>query len=148
MSKGSEALKGYLAEYLDTLHSAGNHVLFSLPEFGQNGIPAPIDYSLMGAEHPFVNNIHGVTVEAINEYMHSIWLKSAMFAGDISQVDNWRLRSLSEYSSVAGSTQSGIPIRFTVQLGAPRVDILCTKEVIVYFNIDEVRFFDSDDIAA
>ena len=141
---GRDLLIRYLGDYLDTLHAAGHHVLFSLPQFDQGGSPMFIDYSLMGTSQHWVGDINGVTVDQINTYMSSAWLKSAMLAQDGTPAGaEWRSRSLAEFSSQScGTSAYG---RFRIKFGPPRVEILCVREVIVYFNLEELDFFRSDD---
>ncbi len=144
---GRDLLVRYLGEYFDLLHVAGHHVLFSLPQFDQGGIPMIIDYSLMGTSQFWVGEINGITIEQINTYMTSIWLKSAMLAQDGTKAGvDWRTRCLAEFSS--SSYGGGSYGRFKMKFGPPRVEILCAREVIVYFNIEELDFFKSDDFTA
>ena len=144
---GRDLLIRYLGEYLDLLHVAGHHVLFSLPQFDQGGTPMVIDYSLMATSQFWVGDINGITVDQINTYMSSVWLKSAMLAQDGMKAGvDWRTRALADFSSSSyGATSYG---RFKMKFGPPRVEILCAREVIVYFNIEELDFFKSDDFTA
>ncbi|KAI0754908.1 hypothetical protein C8Q80DRAFT_1094717 [Daedaleopsis nitida] len=147
VSVGRDLLVKYMNDYLEFLHSAGHHVLFSLPQFDQRSTPMPIDYSLMGTAQLWVGDIHGVTVEQINTYMSSVWLKSAMLAhgGATRTSTDWRSRCLAEFDTLSyGGDRYG---KFRVKLGPPHVDILCSREVIVYFNIDELEFFKTDDFS-
>ncbi|PIL22499.1 hypothetical protein GSI_15188 [Ganoderma sinense ZZ0214-1] len=145
---GRDILIRYLNEYLDLLHAAGHHVLFSLPQFGdQGGMPMVIDHSLMSTSQLWIGDIHGITVNQINAYLTSIWLKSAMLAQhDVKAGIDWRTRCLAEFSSSShGARSYG---RFKVKFGPPRVEILCAKEVVIYFNIEELDLFKSDDFTA
>ncbi|PIL22598.1 hypothetical protein GSI_15287 [Ganoderma sinense ZZ0214-1] len=144
---GRDLLIRYLGEYLDLLHVAGHHVLFSLPQFDQGGTPMIIDYSLMATSQFWVGDINGITVDQINTYMSSVWLKSAMLAQDGMKAGvDWRTRALADFST--SSYGAGSYGRFKMKFGPPRVEILCAKEVIVYFNIEELDFFKSDDFTA
>ncbi|KAI0712230.1 hypothetical protein C8Q76DRAFT_845437 [Earliella scabrosa] len=147
VSVGRDLLLKYITDYLDFLYSAGHHVLFSLPQFDQRAAPMPIDFSLMGTAQLWVGDIHGVTVEQINTYMSSVWLKSAMLAhGGTSRTNtDWRSRCLAEFDTL--SYGAGAYGKFRVKLGPPRVDILCSREVIVYFNVDELEFFKTEDFS-
>lgn len=144
---GRDLLIKYMSDYLEFLHSAGHHVLFSLPQFDQRATPLSIDFSLMNIAQLWVGDIHGITVEQINTYMSSVWLKSAMLAhgGATRTSTDWRSRCLAEFDTL--SYGGGAYGKFRVKLGPPRVDILCSREVIVYFNIDELEFFKTDDFS-
>ncbi|KAI0720523.1 hypothetical protein C8T65DRAFT_633331 [Cerioporus squamosus] len=145
VTAGRDLLLRYMIDYLELLHSAGNNVLFSLPRFGRHGTTMFLDYSLMGSAHYWVGDINGVTVEQVNSYMSSVWLKSAMLAhGGNSQATDWNLRSLAEFSTSSMGLGSAIG-NFRIKFGAPRVDIICPREVITHFNIDELEFFATDD---
>lgn len=137
---GRDVLLRYLTQYLELIHSAGNHVLFSLPQFDQRAAQTEANYCLIGDSidyYEWLENINGVTVEQMNAYMSSVWLKSAMLAqGTISaSTTDWRPRCLAEFSRSEGSQH------FYMQLGAPTVKILCEREVVIWFDIDELNFF-------
>lgn len=144
LTVGRDILAQRLTEYLELLHNAGHHVLFSLPQFDPRGAPMNIDYSLMETTHIGVSDIHGITVQQINTYMSSLWLKSAMLAhgGGLQMPGldvDWRAFSLAEFSTL--SYGYGTYGQFRMTMGPPTVEILCTKEVVVYFSIDEIEFF-------
>ncbi|EIW59593.1 uncharacterized protein TRAVEDRAFT_121066 [Trametes versicolor FP-101664 SS1] len=142
-TSGRDSLLRYLNQYLDLLYSAGNHVLFSLPHFGQDVAPMEVSFSLMAisAQYEWLATIYGVTVEHINAHMSSLWLKSAMLAygGVASSTTDWRPRCLAEFSRKEGGDF------FHIKFGAPHVNILCSREVVITFDIDEAEFFDDDD---
>ena len=142
LQTGREAVVRYLGQYLELLQDAGNHVLFSLPQFNQHVMPMEIDYSLASHpdEHLWQEFIYDVSVDQINMYLSSLWLKSTMLAqGGIMKRDpDWRLQCLTEFvRKEAGRS-------YRLRFGAPRVNILCSKEVVVYFDIDEVHFFNDE----
>ncbi|KAM5533454.1 hypothetical protein V8D89_012892 [Ganoderma adspersum] len=144
---GRDLLIRYLGEYLDLLHVAGHHVLFSLSQFGQSGTPMVIDHSLVSKSHFWVGDINGITVGQINAHMSSIWLKSAILAlGGKKVSTDWRKHALAEFSSSSYTERSYG--HFKMKFGPPHVEILCAREVIVYFNVEELDFFKSDDFKA
>ena len=148
IAAGRDLLLRYMGEYFDLLHNCGNHVLFSLPRFDFHGVTTTLlDYTLMGASHYWVGDINGVTVEQLNAYISSLWLKSALLAnGRPSQTTDWCSRSLAEISTSSIGPELGSAYgKFRMKFGPPRVDIICSREVIVYFNIDELEFFATDD---
>ena len=147
VTSGRDLVVRYLAEYLSVLQNCGNHVLFSLPQFDPHGTTMTIDFSLMETEQSMMRDIYNITVQQINTYMSSAWLKSAMLAhsGNMQMVGvdgDWRALSLAEFSATAsGIEEFG---QFRLKMGPPNVEILCAKEVIVYFNIEEVEFIDDE----
>lgn len=101
----------------------------------------------MSRSHFWVGDIHGITVGQINAHLSSTWLKSAILAlGGKKVATDWRKHSLAEFSSSSYSERSYG--HFKMKFGPPRVEILCAREVIVYFNIEELDFFKSDDFKA
>ena len=138
----------YLAEYFDLLHDAGNHVLFSLPQFGPGCAPMHADYTLYGLSRPFLRDIHGITAEQINFGITSAWQKSFMLVQDGSLPTtgisaDWRARSLAQFSTASwGRDTYG---HFNLTLLPPDINILCTKEIVVSFYIKELNFLDSNE---
>ncbi|EIW58208.1 uncharacterized protein TRAVEDRAFT_47374 [Trametes versicolor FP-101664 SS1] len=129
----------YLNQYLDLLHSAGNHVLFSLPQFGRNTPAMEIAYSLTATptQDELLPSIYGVTVERINAHMSSLWLKAAMSAyGSItSNTTDQSLCCLAEFENKYEGDF------FRIKFGAPSVSVLCSREVVIQFDIEELKFF-------
>lgn len=144
---GREALGFYLSQYLKLLRNAGNHVLFSLPDFDDDRHRVTIDFSANAQALVDVDEVYGISVEKINTFLSSSWLKAAMLAGGKNGPSADRAAiSLAEYRStwVLGESNA----HFHVKLGAPRVRALCGQEVVLYFVIDEVLFYDSQDFNA
>ncbi len=144
VNNGRQALSVYLSEYLEFLQNAGNHVLFSLPDFDDDRLRVSIDFSTSGRPVLGIDSIFGISVEKINSYLQASWLKSAMLAGRGRghSVDRTAL-SLAEYRSTWVASES--LIHFHVTLGAPRIQALCGEEVVLFFTVDEVVFYESDD---
>ncbi|KAI0372239.1 hypothetical protein BV20DRAFT_1015644 [Pilatotrama ljubarskyi] len=147
LDDGRDALLRYITQYLELLHSAGNHVLFSLPQFDQRAMSAELKYSLIGDSdeyYEWLDSLNGVAVEQINAYMTSVWLKSAMLArGSItSNSTDWRPRCLAEFSRSENGTF------YRMQLGAPSVKILCSREIVMWFDISLLEFFEDEDFSA
>lgn len=145
-AKGRDSLLRYLNQYLDLLHSAGNHVLFSLPQFGRNTTAMEIAYSLTATptQDEWLPSIYGVTAERINAHMSSLWLKAAMSAyGSItSNATDPSLCCLAEFEHKYEGDF------FRIKFGAPSVSVLCSREVVIQFDIEELKFFDDMDFAA
>ncbi|KAH9854755.1 hypothetical protein C2E23DRAFT_726184 [Lenzites betulinus] len=145
---GRNTLLRYLNQYINLLHDAGNHVLFSLPHFGRAENEMVISYSLMESalEIDWLDSVYGVSVQQIDAYMSSLWLKSAMLAygsisGDATEAD-LNERCFAEVSCHENGNF------FRIKFGAPHVKVLCSKEVVLQFDIDEVEFWEHDDFSA
>ncbi|TCD65183.1 hypothetical protein EIP91_003005 [Steccherinum ochraceum] len=137
-----QALSFYLLHYLRFLSNAGHHILFSLPDFDDDKFSISIDFSTMSTAIAPIEEIHGVSIEKINAFLSTGWLKSAMLAADPHTCRDVKT-ALAEYRSTS-SAYSG-DIHFHVKMGAPRVKALCDQEVILYFTIDELFIHDSED---
>ncbi|KAH9933200.1 uncharacterized protein BXZ73DRAFT_101162 [Epithele typhae] len=143
VSFGSVQLTRFLAGYLQLLQEAGNHVLFSPPKFGPYSPMMITDYALLDLSQAFFHNsIRGISVDQINTYLTSIWLKSSMlsYRGINGEKGNWPLRLLAQFNT--RSYGQGTYGRFRMGLEPPTVEIVCDKELIMYFNIDELDCFD------
>ncbi|KAI0916987.1 hypothetical protein AcW1_007702 [Taiwanofungus camphoratus] len=142
---GRDALVFYLKQYLELLQNAGNHVLFSLPDFDDDRYRLTIDYSLMGSSLLDVDEIHGVPTEKINTYLSSVWLKAAMLVGEpTGQEVDWRQTCLAEYRSTS-TVLVDSDVHFHVKMGAPRIKPVCSREAVLFFSIDEVLFYNNSD---
>ncbi|KAI9058443.1 hypothetical protein FKP32DRAFT_1582073 [Trametes sanguinea] len=144
LPNGQDTFLRYLGQYLELLHDAGNHVLYSLPHFS----PRPamdIDFTLTGNSTAleWQESICGITADQFNSYLASLWLKSALLQHSKVATKNtdWRLRVLTEF--IKKEEGDFYRIRF----GAPRVDILCAKEVVMFFDVDELDFFEGSDFS-
>ena len=144
---GRQALAFYLGEYLSLLQSAGSHVLFSLPDFDDDRRRLIIDFSTYARNLLDVDDIYDISVEKINTFLSSSWLKAAMLAGgkDGPCADHNAL-SLAEYKST-WSLDENSGTYFHVKLGAPRIKALCNREVVLYFTLDEILFYESKDFS-
>lgn len=135
-----------MKRYLDYLHHAGHHVLFSLPDFDDDRLDMIIDYSLEShVNHTLEAEIHevfGVSVEDINRNLSSKWLKSIMDAADGA---DRKSVCLAEYRSTWTTIGERSGIQFHIKFGAPRVRVLCEREAVLYFKIDELLVYDGHD---
>lgn len=142
---GTQALSFYLIHYLQLLQNAGHHVLFSLPDFDDDRLQVSIDFSTQGQTLLELEEVYGVSVEKINAFLSSSWLKSAMLVSGKKTADRPAL-SLAEYRSTWVLNDSSA--HFHVRLGAPRIKAVCNQEVILFFSVDEVQFYDTTDFDA
>ncbi|KAL7279892.1 hypothetical protein ACG7TL_006301 [Trametes sanguinea] len=145
LPNAEETFLGYLGQYLKLLHEAGNHVLYSLPHFSPRP-PMSIDFTLIdkSTEHEWQESVCGITVDQFNSYLASLWLKSALLEHSKVATKNkdWRLRSLTEFTKKEEGSF------YRIRFGAPHIDILCAKEVVMYFDLDELDFFQGSDFSA
>lgn len=144
VQQGRQSLEAYLLAYLQFLQSAGHHVLFSLPNFDDEGLKPFIDFSQI-AEFPLtLGEVHGVAIAKINEYLSASWLKAVMLAGAANgqPVDRPSI-SLAEYRSTwVLHDHSGL--HFHLKFGAPQVAALCNDELVMTFVVDEVLFYEGE----
>lgn len=140
------ALPFYLTKYLEFLRQAGHHVLFSLPDFDDNREDVITDFSL--DSHQIrnvaveVDEVFGVSIDNINKYLSSKWLKAML---DINDGANRSATCLAEYRSSWTGLGDHTDLQFHVKFGAPRVKALCKREVILYFHVDEVFVYNGHD---
>ena len=105
-----------------------------------------IDFSQAARTLLHIAEIQGVSIEQIDQYLNTAWLKTAMLAGaqNGDLVDRPSI-SLAEYRSTwIGHDED---IQFHLRFGAPHVAALCNEEILVYFTVDEALFYDSDDFS-
>jgi len=91
-----------------------------------------------------MDEIHGVSLEAINGALSSKWLKAIMDA-DTSETADHGAICLAEYKSTWTALRDRGDVQFWVKFGAPKLKILCKKEGILCFKIDELLVFDGHD---
>ncbi|TCD64013.1 hypothetical protein EIP91_004681 [Steccherinum ochraceum] len=138
-----QALGFYLLRYLRFLSNAGHHILFSLPDFDDDQLSVTIDFSAVSTTNVPVTEIHGVTVDKINAFLSTGWLKAAMLGSSPETSSDIKV-ALAEYRSTASSV--GVSdVFFHAKLGAPRVKALCEQEVILYFSIDYLYIYETED---
>ncbi|OSD07148.1 hypothetical protein PYCCODRAFT_1358933 [Trametes coccinea BRFM310] len=142
--EGRDAFIRYISQYLKALHGAGNDVLFSLPRFSQH--PAmEIDFTVASdlSDFAWQDAIYGITTTQINQYLASQWLKSALLSHTelATDVNSWELRALAQYDKYDPGSY------FRLKFGTPTVEVLCAKEVIVYFDLDSLEFFNDEDFS-
>ncbi|GJJ16055.1 hypothetical protein Clacol_010334 [Clathrus columnatus] len=148
-----EALAFYLKGYLDFLRQAGHHVLFSLPDFDDDGHQVQVEFSLLphfirNIEHD-ITEILGVALESINDTLSAKWLKNIMEAEEEhGSTHNKDAICLAEYRSTWTTIGDRKDIQFWIKFGAPKVKILCKKEAILSFTIEELLVFDGNDFKA
>lgn len=139
-----ESLASYLHSYLAFLHAAGNHVLFDIPDFAAQGQSSWKDYALLRNHiDPDVYckdiSLFGISTKAINSYLETQWssaVSKARASGD------YLMASISEISS-NWLLNAAVDNHFFIRFGAPKVKPLCPHEVVLYFDVEDVAFFDN-----
>lgn len=141
---GFNALTFYLKHYLRFLSNAGHRILFSLPDFDDDNLSVFIDFSAVSKTTALVEEVHGVSLEKVNTFLSTAWLNAAMLATGENAESDIKI-SLAEYRSTMGTHNNDL--HFTARFGAPRVEALCNQEVILYFKIEELCTYESDDFS-
>ncbi|GJJ16021.1 hypothetical protein Clacol_010300 [Clathrus columnatus] len=150
ITDAKNALSFYLKGYLDFLRQAGHHVYFSLPDFDDDGHQVQVEFSLLphfirNIEHE-ITEIFGVSLDSINETLSARWLKNIMEAEDEDvSTHNKESICLAEYRSTWTTIGDRKDIQFWIKFGAPKVKILCKKEAILSFTVEELLVFDGND---
>ncbi|PSR75858.1 hypothetical protein PHLCEN_2v8772 [Hermanssonia centrifuga] len=140
-----QALSFYLSQYLQLLDGAGRHIFFSLPNFDDDRLRLSIDFSVASHTLLDIDKIQGISSEKINASLSVSWLKAAMLAGSANVTPAEHLAiSLAEYRSTWLS--HGSDVHFQVKLGPLRLKSLCNQEAVVLISVDEVTFFDTEDL--
>ncbi|KAJ7710708.1 hypothetical protein B0H17DRAFT_1223880 [Mycena rosella] len=141
-----DALAFYLPEYLRFLRSAGNHVLFNLPDFDDDKFSPNIDYSLISkaleVEEFCCDAVHDTSLDDINKYLYDKWMMAAALGRprDVLSI------CLAEISS-AWLMHTSIDTYFHIRFGVPQIKALCSDEVLLYFTVDDIAFFGSSDFS-
>lgn len=147
-----DALSFYLHQYLNFLHGAGHHTLFDLPDFDNDKYSPHIDYSLASTAFDDEElcadiSIFGTSVTTINEHLQSRWLHYTSLAGGLNgpppadRLSTCLAEIKSTWLSYAPETH------FHIKFAPPKVRALCKHEVVLYFTLDELSFYDSDDFS-
>ena len=90
-----------------------------------------------------LGELYGIGTDKINEYLSSAWLKAKLALGGTAAAD-WKTCCLAEYRSTSGPA-SVWDVFFHVRMHPPRLQPLCSQEAILYFNVDEVLFYEDAD---
>ena len=138
---GRQAVEAYLQSYMHLLQSAGHHVLFSLPNFDDEGLRPYLDFSQIAYRLLGIEDVHGVAIEQINKYLSAAWLNTLILAN--KQPIDYSVVSLAEYRST-WAQQDGYA-QFYLNFGAPHVSALCDDEILMHFVLDDVRFYETAD---
>ena len=142
-----EALKVYMAKYLEFLRRAGNHVLFDLPDFDDDKYTNRIDYSVHKDALALEKFCQGVTVKSIdvsdiNAQLAKKWATAQRFA--LVGAEDPLVTSLAVFTSQWLQDSNG-DAHYFVEFSKPHVKALCGHEVILHLDISRVWLFDWPD---
>ncbi|KAJ7246223.1 hypothetical protein C8J57DRAFT_1678479 [Mycena rebaudengoi] len=131
-----DALAFYLLEYLRFLRSAGNHVLFNLPDFDDDKFSPKIDYSLVSkaleVEEFCCDTVHDTNLGDINKYLYDKWMMAAALGRPHG--NTWLMHA-------------SVDTHFHIRFGVPQIKALCSHEVLLYFTVEDIAFFGSSDFS-
>ena len=96
--------------------------------------------------------IHGFRVEFIQNSIFSAWKKSSIVVRRAGQqtptrtkVDkDWHTKSLAHFCTASQGKEFGFG-HFDMTMSEPKVEILCERDLIMYFNITKLSFLDDDE---
>lgn len=116
--------------------------MFCLPQFSDRGLHHSLEFSLSLTTFTELDETFGISVEKINNHLSMSWLKAALRAGNRKTVlQDYAGICLAEYDS---RWSRDVGPHFYFKFGPPQVKVLCNQEVVVYFNIEEARFYESE----
>jgi hypothetical protein len=137
----------YLRQYLDLLVRAGHHIFFSqaLPEADDDRYRLAIDFSISTDIKWDIEELHGISLGKINSFLSSSWLKAAWLSNSREGLPADRSKiSISEYKSTWANYPES-ELHFHLKFNAPQVKVLCGREAVVFFSIEEVFFSGTKD---
>ena len=134
--------------YARYLQAGGHHVLFFPPEFDEDDLRTSVKFSLVADEKLVpLTSIGGVSSIMINNYLSLLWFTCAFIARTRNEMRQTLWDDRTSLAALRSWTvdKYNPDWHFIVRFGQPRVDILCAREVILYFTLSEVSFFAQDD---
>ncbi|RPD77747.1 hypothetical protein L226DRAFT_330981 [Lentinus tigrinus ALCF2SS1-7] len=142
----------HLSTYLRNLQFGGRHVLFVPPEFDAFTLYSPIYFSLSGPadehgkapEYP-LDHINGYTVDMIDRYLSLLWYTCSFVARERKTTQAIWSASLAEFRTWKHKDYSS-DWHACLKFGAARVEILCTREVVLHFPLSSVTFYQKDEV--
>ena len=129
--------------YVKYLQTGGHHVLFFPPEFDEDVLRTSVKFSLVADEKLVpLTSIGGVSSIMINNYLSLLWFTSAFIARTQNGTEKTMWDDRTSLAVLRSWTvdKYNPEWHFFVRFGQPRVDILCAREVILYFTLSEVSF--------
>ena len=134
-----KALKYYLVQYLAFLQQNGGGVLYDVPHNAHDRV----DYSILDpafdkSEWFTGLKIHSVEVRSINEYLYWLWQNAVRLGRPSDPLST----CLAEISStwVTNYTKED---HFFARFGAPEIKAFCPHEVVLFFHVEDIAWFNS-----
>ena len=142
-----DALAFYLHKYLQFLALAGHHVLFDLPNFADGSRQPKSNFTTYrdNLVNPFLLSdsiTENIKITEVNDALYFRWRDAARKS--TRPVDFLSL-CLAELSS-AWLANSVVARHFYIQFGIPEIHALCSREVILTFDIRNIAFFKIGDV--
>ena len=144
----TEAHRPYLEAYLKHLIKSGHHVIYSLPDFDDDEHHRVIDFSsAAAASYGDVTKVFNIELELVAKFVEEAWLKAAWLAHEHLH-ESGRDLDLSIRNTIAVAKwehhwRGSAP--FDIEFGAPTVQLLCEREAILTFSLENIVFHASGD---
>lgn len=144
--KVAEAHLPYLEAYLKHLTKAGHHVLYSLPDFDDDGLERKIEFSAAaGATYDHFTKVSGIELELVSKHVERVWLEAAWLAHEQKfegkdEID-FPLRNIA-VAKWERKWRKNLP--FDIEFGAPTVRLLCEREAILTFSLENIVYYAGD----
>jgi hypothetical protein len=147
-----EAMRFYMKQYFTFLQTSGNHVLFDLPDFDDNKYRPQIDYSLIHnndlddiLQHldRETKLLGTVDCSLVVQFYKMLWQTAIGL-----REQRWGSLEVC-LASICSDWVIGspVPAHFFINFNAPTVEVLCSEEVILSFNIKQLGFFTEGNIS-
>ncbi|KAI0776553.1 hypothetical protein BD413DRAFT_610174 [Trametes elegans] len=158
-------LSQYMKEYLAILSDAKVDSLFALPQsylevYSDHVDEEEEDEGALVLQPAFnhaltkeaavlrVETLRGVSVREINEYLFSLWLVCSL--DDVpekpARTFDWGACYLAHFDAYDDPSDSDKHVR--LEFSAPRIEIICAEELVLYFDIKRLQMFSGDEVEA
>lgn len=140
----SDAFRPSFEAYLKHIQKSGHHILYSLPAFDDERHHRATDFSSV-TRHSYshIKEMYNIDREKIITYIQDVWRKAAWSVQE--EGTSLATRSsiaIAEWNSTWSLTHEE-DYHFHVKFGAPKIELLCQHEAIVYVQVDEIVFSES-----
>ncbi|THU78815.1 hypothetical protein K435DRAFT_876239 [Dendrothele bispora CBS 962.96] len=146
-SQRFSAIEKCMKDYLKLFESAIFHVFLSRQSLGE---PVQVDFDVNFAlmkdpQFQYAEALNGISVEAFNRYFFCVWLQATVYL----DVERSRLEEndvdmtqalLVKHCALAQSNDSSTGVYITVYLGPLKLQALCEREALLYFDFSKVIF--------
>ncbi|TBU53639.1 hypothetical protein BD310DRAFT_980934 [Dichomitus squalens] len=149
----TDGLQDLLGLYLNALQLGGHHVFFFPPQFDEADYYRPprlslaSDYVELTKQFgpSLTTDIQGFSEARINAHFSLTWGACMFAAREHRSPLRWNSASaLAEYQTwLFEDLDSEIEWHSSMKFREPRVTILCAREIVLYFTLSEVRFYEA-----